>query len=144
MPEIHILKVAKAIAVEDINRLLEQLRTDGDESRGTISELQEIVKDKNISVVTLQDKGHIVGIGTLYVMTKFGKKTSHIEDVVVDNAYRGQGLGEKLVRALIEEARRRELTSVSLTSRPSRIAANKLYLKVGFQTKETNVYRLKL
>ncbi len=64
-----------------------------------------------------------------------------IEDVVVDEAARGRGVGEALNRAALELAERRGARSVDLTSRPSREAANRLYRKLGFVERETNVYR---
>ncbi|SVB14166.1 uncharacterized protein METZ01_LOCUS167020 [marine metagenome] len=67
-----------------------------------------------------------------------------IEDVVVDEAARGRGVGETLNRAAIEWARRAGATTVDLTSRPSREAANRLYRRLGFQERATNVYRLDL
>jgi ribosomal protein S18 acetylase RimI-like enzyme len=67
-----------------------------------------------------------------------------IEDVVVDESVRGRGVGELLNRAALDEARRRSIDSVSLTSRPSREAANRLYQRIGFEPRETNVYRYRL
>ena len=67
-----------------------------------------------------------------------------IEDVVVDEAARGRGVGEALNRAAIERARDEGATTVDLTSRPSREAANRLYQRLGFQERSTNVYRLGL
>jgi ribosomal protein S18 acetylase RimI-like enzyme len=67
-----------------------------------------------------------------------------IEDVVVDEGARGRGVGEALNRAAIERARSEGATTVDLTSRPSREAANRLYRRLGFQERSTNVYRLDL
>ena len=67
-----------------------------------------------------------------------------IEDVVVDNAYRGQGLGRMLVEEAIEQARGWGAETLMLTSNPKRIAANALYRSLGFEPKETNVYRMVL
>ena len=67
-----------------------------------------------------------------------------IEDVVVDNAYRGQGLGHLLVAEAIEQAREWDAHTLMLTSNPKRIAANALYRSLGFEPKETNVYRMLL
>lgn len=64
-----------------------------------------------------------------------------IEDVVVDEAARGRGVGEKLNRRALEIAAEAGATSVDLTSRPSREAANRLYQRMGFEQRETNVYR---
>jgi ribosomal protein S18 acetylase RimI-like enzyme len=67
-----------------------------------------------------------------------------IEDVVVDGAARGHGVGEALNTSALAEARRRGSKDVSLTSRPSREAANRLYQRLGFKARETNVYRFDL
>ena len=67
-----------------------------------------------------------------------------IEDVVVDGDARSHGVGEALNMAAIEEARVRGAITVELTSRPSREAANRLYRRIGFEPRETNVYRYSL
>lgn len=67
-----------------------------------------------------------------------------VEDVVVDEAARGQGAGQALVVAAIEHAQKIGARTVDLTSRPSREAANRLYQRAGFQLRETNVYRVTL
>ena len=64
-----------------------------------------------------------------------------IEDVVVDSEARGHGVGEALNMAAIAEARSRGAITVELTSRPSREAANRLYQRIGFVQRETNIYR---
>lgn len=67
-----------------------------------------------------------------------------IEDVVVDDAARGKGVGDALNRAALHEARRRGAKNVSLTSRASREAANRLYRRLGFEIYDTNLYRYRL
>ena len=67
-----------------------------------------------------------------------------IEDVVVDEAARGRGVGEALTLAALERARSAGARTVDLTSRPSREAANRLYQRIGFTERETNVYRYQL
>ncbi len=67
-----------------------------------------------------------------------------IEDVVVDSAVRGRGVGEALNRRAIEVAAARGARTVDLTSRPSREAANRLYQRLGFVPRDTNVYRYEL
>jgi len=64
-----------------------------------------------------------------------------IEDVVVDSRARGKGTGEALTRAAIQKAAEAGAHTVDLTSRPSREPANRLYRRIGFQLRETNVYR---
>ena len=67
-----------------------------------------------------------------------------VEDVVVDEAARGQGAGFALVEAAVEHAKNVGARTVDLTSRPSREAANRLYQRAGFQLRETNAYRVTL
>ena len=70
-----------------------------------------------------------------------------IEDVVVDAQYRGKGYGKLLVNHAIDVIREKAQTygnlSLMLTSRPSRISANQLYQQLGFEKRETNVYKMK-
>jgi ribosomal protein S18 acetylase RimI-like enzyme len=86
----------------------------------------------------------IVGLLTLVVFRIPTAVRAWIEDVVVDESARGKGVGEALNRAALDEARRRGAKTVDLTSRPSRAAANRLYQRIGFVARETNVYRYDL
>ena len=88
--------------------------------------------------------GAVVGSLTLaFYRIPTGLK-AWIEDVVVDESARGHGVGEALNLAAIDEARARGAKNVSLTSRPSREAANRLYQRLGFEPYETNLYRFTL
>ena len=64
-----------------------------------------------------------------------------IEDVVVDESQRGKGIGKELMLSAIDYSKSLGSKDIRLTSRPSRIAANELYLKLGFKKYETNFYR---
>ena len=88
--------------------------------------------------------GQVVGCLTLAVFRIPTGVRAWIEDVVVDGAARGHGVGETLCRAAIARAGAFGARTVDLTSRPSREAANRLYLKLGFVRRETNVYRLEI
>ena len=66
-----------------------------------------------------------------------------IEDVVVDESFRGQGLSKLLVAHAIEFTKSKQIPLLMLTSNSKRVAANKLYQTMGFERKETNVYRMK-
>jgi ribosomal protein S18 acetylase RimI-like enzyme len=85
--------------------------------------------------------GSIVGVATLAVFPIPTASRAWVEDVIVDEAMNGQGIGQLLVEAMVERARELGCATVDLTSRPSREAANHLYRKVGFTERETNVYR---
>lgn len=86
----------------------------------------------------------IVGMATLILFHTPTGSHAWLEDVVVDEAWRGQGLGEQLTRACIAAATQQGAKSLSLTSRPARVAANRLYQRLGFQPWQTNIYRLLL
>lgn len=90
------------------------------------------------------DSGDIVGTLTLALFRIPTGLRAWIEDVVVDESVRGKGVGASLSEAAIERARSEGARTVDLTSRPSREAANRLYKRVGFEQRETNVYRYSL
>ncbi|MGH9119959.1 MAG: GNAT family N-acetyltransferase [Acidimicrobiales bacterium] len=95
-------------------------------------------------IVAYDDEGVVVGSLTLAVFRIPTGLRAWIEDVVVDESARGQGVGEALNRAALDRARALGAVTVDLTSRPSRVAANRLYQRLGFQPRETNVYRMEL
>ena len=86
----------------------------------------------------------IVGAMVLVLFPLASGVRAWIEDVVVDESVRGRGIGAALNRHAIEIARRAGARTVDLTSRPDREAANRLYARLGFNQRNTNVYRLEL
>ncbi len=90
------------------------------------------------------DSGEIVGTLTLALFRIPTGLRAWIEDVVVSETARGQGVGAALCQAAIDRAQSEGAKTVDLTSRPSREAANRLYKRVGFEQRETNVYRVNL
>ena len=108
-------------------------------------QLELIISDENSHLfVAMNDEGIILGMVTVGIYRSPTGKKGWIEDVVVDEGSRGQGTGENLTNFAIEFAKSQQADVVMLTSKPERISANKLYKKLGFQLKETNVYRLSL
>jgi ribosomal protein S18 acetylase RimI-like enzyme len=103
--------------------------------------LAALVADPGSVLFVARVDGRIVGSLTLVLYRIPTGLKAWIEDVVVDAAARGHGVGEALNLAALDEARRRGVKGVSLTSRPSRAAANRLYQRIGFTQRETNVYR---
>ena len=94
--------------------------------------------------VATDDDGTILGTSTLAVFRIPTGRRAWIEDVVVDEAGRGKGVGGALTRAMVDRAGELGCTTVDLTSRPTREAANRLYRREGFEVRETNVYRFDL
>jgi len=83
----------------------------------------------------------IVGMTLLVVVRKLSGTQAWIEDVAVDANHRSQGIGEALVKAAVGMAKTHGAKVVDLTSRPEREAANRLYLRLGFGRRGTNLYR---
>jgi ribosomal protein S18 acetylase RimI-like enzyme len=128
--------------VAGLNHLLPQLSTSAPPL--TTPDVEALVASPATVVFIARDGGQIVGSLTLVVFPIPTGLRAWIEDVVVDGSARGKGVGEALTTAAIEESRRRHVRSIDLTTRPTREAANRLYARLGFELRETNVYRLAL
>ena len=111
----------------------------------TAYEVEAIVESPATTLfVARDDDGYIVGSLTLAVFRVPTGVRAWIEDVVVDTSVRGAGIGSALVTHAVAAARRDEARTVDLTSRPDRAEANRLYQRLGFEKRETNVYRYSL
>ncbi len=93
------------------------------------------------TLLIAQEDGYIYGSLTLVIFRIPTGVRAWIEDVVVDGEARGKGVGLALNEAALELARNAGAGTVDLTSRPSREAANRLYKRIGFTERDTNVYR---
>jgi ribosomal protein S18 acetylase RimI-like enzyme len=120
-----------------IRRLLPQLS----EARTppTLEQLAETVAGETM-LVARNDDGTIIGTLTLITYRVSSGLKARIEDVIVDEAARGQGIGEALTREAMRRATEAGARMVELTSMPYREAANRLYRRLGFVNKRTNVY----
>ena len=107
----------------------------------THDELAAIVASEASTLFIARVHGVICGSLTLATFRIPTGMRAWIEDVVVDDSARGHGVGAELNHAAIAKARELGAVSVDLTSRPSREAANRLYQRLGFKLRETNVYR---
>ena len=125
--------------LEACHRLIPQLSSSS--SPITRAQLDEIITGSSTVLFAARNEGAIVGLLTLAVFRIPTAVRAWIEDVVVDERARGQGVGEALSRAALAEAAQRGAKTVDLTSRPSREAANRLYQRIGFVRRDTNVYR---
>lgn len=110
----------------------------------TPEQLDEIVSSPATEMLIARgDDGAILGSLTLVLFRIPTGLRAWIEDVVVDGEARGQGVGEALNRYAVDVAAERGARTVDLTSRPSREAANRLYQRLGFEKRDSNVYRYK-
>ena len=128
--------------VSDINRLLRQLSSAA--YVVTEEKFRSIIVARNTHLFLLTVDGRVAGMCTLAVYSVLTGMKAWIEDVVVDEAFRGQHLGKRLVEYAVDFARKMGECSIMLTSRPSRGVANNLYKSVGFVQRDTNVYRMKI
>ena len=125
--------------VDSLARLLPQLSPG--RPAPTRDDVEALVRSQTLLVA--RDGEAVVGALTL-VLYRTTRLCARIEDVVVDEAARGRGLGEALTREAVRLAREAGAVRVELNSRPERAAANRLYRRLGFELVETNSYRLEL
>lgn len=122
---------------ETIRTLLPQLT----EARTppTLEQLQDVVSNQTL-LVARDDDGRILGTLTFVLYRVASGVKGRIEDVIVDESVRGKGVGEALVREGMRLANEAGVLMLELTSMPYRQAANRLYKRLGFVRKPTNVY----
>jgi len=110
----------------------------------TMERLSTVIGDPATTLLVVSDDGRIVGAAAVLVYATPAFVKARIEDVVVDELSRGKGVGEALVRRCLEVARERGAEIVELQSARWREVANRLYLRLGFELRESNLYRLNL
>jgi len=137
--KIEVVKSIDAEQMDDVHRLIRQL------SQGAIlsstEEFNEIIGSDKLTMICAIDGSRIVGMLSLvYFRIPTGLR-ARIEDVVVDESHRRRGIAKTMSELAIQKYRDSDARSLDLTSSPSRVAANELYLKLGFNKRETNVYR---
>lgn len=128
---------------EAFQRLIPQLTQNNPPP--SLYDLRVLVQDGSSTLmIARNDQEQIIGALTLIVYRVPTGIRSVIEDVVVESSERGRGVGEALIVCAVELARQKGASNLTLTSNPMRVAANKLYVKMGFQRRNTNAYQLKL
>ncbi len=107
---------------------------------------RKVLKNPAVKVLAAIDsQNKIIGIITLVIYNKLdGVKKLYIEDFVVDQQFRGRGIGTSLLKAAIDLARKNNCHTVHLTSASHRTEANRLYHQFGFQLYQTNYYKYSL
>ena len=140
--KIEIAASVNSELIEAFQRLTPQLSSSN--SGPTKDQLEAIVSSCASKLLVARFENRIVGSLTLVTFPIPTGIRAWIEDVVVDSDARGKGVGEALNVFALAEAKRLGAITVDLTSRPSRKAANRLYQRLGFKARETNVYRFTL
>jgi ribosomal protein S18 acetylase RimI-like enzyme len=141
-PSVHVEQVNEVTdtLVAALERLIGQLSSSS--APPGVAELEQIVASPATTLLIARDEdGAVVGTLTLALFRIPTGLRAWIEDVVVDEDARGQGVGEALIREAVRTAQDAGARTVDLTSRPSRGPANRLYTRLGFRKRETNVYR---
>lgn len=108
----------------------------------TYNAFVQLVAHDAIDVFVARGESQVIGMLTLATFPIPTGARAWIEDVVVSEKARGTGVGGLLLQAAIDRAKELGARTVDLTSRPSREAANRLYVRLGFEQRETNVYRI--
>ena len=127
--------------LEALDRLIPQLSAH--KKAPARDELTALINSESSTLLIARysdEKNTIVGMLTLVIYRVPTGTRSIIEDVVVDQATRRQGIAEALMRRAMQMAREAGAGGVSLTSNPQRVAANQLYQSMGFKRRETNAY----
>jgi ribosomal protein S18 acetylase RimI-like enzyme len=129
------LERAMAVLIPQLSRAL---------AGPTREHLAALIAEPATTLLLARDGQRIVGIATVIVYTSPARVKARIEDVVVDQSARGRGVGEALVMGCLNVARKRGARMAELESAKSREAANRLYVRMGFELRETGVYRITL
>ncbi|WP_337773172.1 GNAT family N-acetyltransferase [Prevotellamassilia timonensis] len=129
--------------LDSVNTLLAQLSSNFVPL--TLAQLTTLAHEPRTHIYLLYTpQGTLAGTATLCLCHQLTGNKAWVEDVVVDAAQRGKGYARMLLDHLMFQARRHGAATANLTSRPQRVAANRLYQSLGFELRETNVYKMGL
>ncbi|HEX4162217.1 MAG TPA: GNAT family N-acetyltransferase [Acidimicrobiales bacterium] len=139
-----VIAVEAAASIDDdlvaaVGKLIPQLSSSS--APPSKDALARIVDAPGATLFVARDDGRVVGMLTLVTFEIPTALRAWIEDVVVDETARQRGVAASLVQAALERAEAQGARTVDLTSRPDREAANRLYVRMGFEVRATNVYR---
>jgi len=142
MIEISEIQQADEAVLTSVNRLLPQLSKSA--KLIDIKQLNRLTESECTRLYFAKEGTEVLGMLSLVIFPIPTGIKAWIEDVVVDERARGKGVGKALMKKALAEAVNLGTKSIDLTSRPSRETANKLYQSIGYQERETNVYRYKI
>ena len=142
MVEIIEISEASNEILSQVNGLLPQLSKSA--SPLSLESLDILAKSESTNLFVAKEGKKVWGMLSLVLFPIPTGTKAWVEDVVVDSSARGKGIGKALMNRALKKVREKRGKSIDLTSRPSRETANKLYQSLGYQKRETNVYRLSL
>ena len=142
MVEIIEISEASNEILSQVNGLLPQLSKSA--SPLSLESLDILAKSESTNLFVAKEGKKVWGMLSLVLLPIPTGTKAWVEDVVVDSSARGKGIGKALMNHALKKVREKRGKSIDLTSRPSRETANKLYQSLGYQKRETNVYRLSL
>jgi ribosomal-protein-alanine N-acetyltransferase len=91
------------------------------------------LSDPNSITIVISEEKIIIGVATLHIIKKLTRILGLIEDVAVNEDYRGLGIGKKLVKELIKIGNEKNCDKIVLSSSEKN---SKFYEKIGFQKNE--------
>mgnify|MGYP001357748641 FL=1 len=142
MVEIIEISEASNEILSQVNGLLPQLSKSA--SPLSLESLDILAKSESTNLFVAKEGKKVWGMLSLVLFPIPTGTKAWVEDVVVDSSARGKGIGKALMNHALKKVWEKRGKSIDLTSRPSRETANKLYQSLGYQKRETNVYRLSL
>ncbi|KAI9267845.1 acyl-CoA N-acyltransferase [Sporodiniella umbellata] len=130
----------KTVTKEKLNELLALLSTELTPSV-SLESIQQALSSSQTIVLGSSRNGSLVGTASVVFSYCVTGTRARIEDVAVNSGYRGMGIGTQLIKEAVQHAEKLNAKSIDLTSRIDREAANRLYKKLGFVKRDSNVYR---
>lgn len=141
--KVKIVRSLEEVDMAQLSVLLRQLDPEG--KLPSEEDVLSCVSDKGtFLLVALSEEGTLCGMVTTIICTTIKNKKALIEDFVVREEYRRQGVGRLLIKAALDCAKEQGAEYCDLTSRPERVAANAFYRNYGFSQRSTNCYRITL
>lgn len=125
--------------VSDINQLLPQLTPNAVPC--TVEKLEKLF-ESGTRVFAAMDGDTVIGTVLLCPMVILVGQKDWIEDVIVDENYRGRGIAGHLMDMAEQASQTGGAKSINLTSKPDRGSARSVYEARGYAVRETDVFRL--
>ena len=120
--------VVRQMTNEDVERVY-QLSEECFSEPWSLESIQKEVSNPVASYFVAESDDQIIGYGGLWHVLDEGD----IINIAVNSQYRRQGIGQAILKKLLEEAEQKALTTLHLEVRQSNLAAIQLYQQNGFK-----------